>query len=311
MQSGVMLILLSMSLTPFGDALSKQLGEGQSPFLIVFLRYFVAGLMALVLAGLTGTRLHIPKHDRVGTVLRTGLVMGAMTLLIVALSMTPLANAVGGFLIAPIVATIISVIRYGERLTLPRVVGSVVSLLGAVLILRPDTGLERGIIYALSGGVLLGMFLSTTRAVVGGADAISNLAVQCLLGSALLLPLALPAILTANSGAQLVLPALGLGFVTAATHFLTVAAYQRAESARLAPFFYFNLVAAVVVGVVWFHEIPGWITFLGLICIVAGGLLSLRKPHWTGPHLAVGGGGAAENTRRISALGQKTFVKNW
>lgn len=277
MKSGVFLILLSVSLTPFGDALSKELGQTQSPFFIVFLRYFTAGLIALALARASGIAVTIPARDRIGTVLRTALVIGAMTFLIMALSMIPLANAVGGFLIAPIVAMLISVVAYGERLTLPRLAGSLISFLGALLILRPGTTLDPGMLLALAGGCLLGAFLAASRGAGAGTGQhpVSALAVQCLLGAAMLAPLALPAI--GGLSFALLIPVLLLGIVTAATHFLTVAAYQRSEAARLAPFFYFNLVAALIIGLVWFHEIPGWTALAGLACIVAGGLISLRR----------------------------------
>lgn len=276
MQSGVFLILLSMSLTPFGDALSKHLGETQAPLFIMFLRYFTAGLIALVLARATRTPVVLPRRNLGGLVFRTALVMAAMTLLIVALTMASLANAVGGFLIAPIVATLISSVFFGEKLNLPRGLGAVISFLGALLILRPGAGFEPGIIFALLGGIFLGAFLSLSRRAPRLGNALSSLAVQCLLGSAMLLPFAL----SQFGGFSLrIIPAiLGLGVVTAATHFLTVAAYQRADASKLAPFFYFNLVAAIIVGLVWFSEVPGWLSVLGLCGIVAGGLVSLLSP---------------------------------
>jgi len=278
MQSGVFLIIVSMSLTPFGDALSKYLGDTQSPMFIVFLRYFVAGLIALVLARATGAPVSLPRRGRAGFVARTALVMGAMAFLIVALTMIPLATAVGGFLIAPIIATLISVIVYHEALTLPRIVGAGASFLGALLILRPNGALDLGIIFALTGGLLLGGFLALSRAARVTMTPVSALAVQCLMGSAMLFPFAVWQMGTLNMA--LIAPALGLGGITAATHFLTVAAYQRTEAAKLAPFFYFNLVAAVIVGLIWFHEVPGGLTLGGLGLIGAGGLLNLIEPRW-------------------------------
>ncbi|NOX39513.1 MAG: DMT family transporter [Alphaproteobacteria bacterium] len=279
MQSGVFLILLSVSLTPLGDGLSKYLGQTQSPFFIVFLRYFVAGVIAVIAARATGTPLEFPRRGRGGLLVRTALVMAAMTLLIVALTLIPLAHAVGGFLIAPIVAMLISVSFYGEKLTLARLFGAVISLLGAVLILLPGAELEVGMLIALTGGMLLGAFLALTRQAKNQLNAMSTLTVQCLMGSVMLLPLAASGM--AHFHASLIWPALGLGGVTAATHLLTVLAYQRADSARLAPFFYFNLVAAIVVGLVWFNEIPSRAAILGLSAIIFGGLVSLiRSPNF-------------------------------
>ena len=282
MQSGIFLILISMSLTPLGDALSKHLGDSQPPILVVFARYFVAGLLACAIALVTGRRVHLPRRGRAGFVLQTALVVGAMALLVRALAMVPLALAVGGFLIAPIVATLLSVLLYRAALTLPRALGAGLSLAGALMILRPDTGLaenvQAGVLIALAGGALLGAFLALTRHAPQGLPALSSLALQCLLGAAMLLPFAAMQMDFRALEAALLWPVLGLGVITAMRHFLTVAAYQRAEAAQLAPFFYFNLVAAVVVGLVWFNEVPAAFTLAGLGLILSGGLVSLVAP---------------------------------
>lgn len=235
MQSGVLLILLSMALTPLGDGLSKHLGDTQSPLFIVFIRYFVAGILALLIARFKHEPIRIVQNELPGLAFRTGLVVGAMTCLIVALSLTQLANAVGSFLTAPIVATGLAGLFFKEKLSPVKVAGSLFSLLGAFLILKPTGQFDPGIAVALAGGFLLGGFLAITAALNPTDSPISALAKQCLLGSAMLLPLALWA--GCDLFLSLVLPALGLGSVTAATHFLTVAAYQRSEAGVLAPFF--------------------------------------------------------------------------
>ncbi len=115
MQNGVILILLSISLTPIRDALSKHLGENNSPMFIVFMRYFIAGLIALAIVRFQRVEIEFPRHARAGSVFRTALVIGAMTMLIVVLSMIPLANAVGRFLVAPIIAMLISVVLLHKK----------------------------------------------------------------------------------------------------------------------------------------------------------------------------------------------------
>ena len=47
MRSGVLLILVAMSLTPALDGIAKDLGDLYSPLFITFLRYFTAGILAL------------------------------------------------------------------------------------------------------------------------------------------------------------------------------------------------------------------------------------------------------------------------
>lgn len=271
--NGVFLIVLSMALTPFGDALSKQMSAGLSPFSIVFLRYALAGLLALALARLSGRGITVPRTERGGLVLTTGLVMAAMACLAAALARIPLATAVGAFMIAPLVAMLAAVAFNGERLCCGRLAGALAGFAGALLILQPGGGFQPAILLALAGGACLGLFLALTRNRARRADPVSALAVQCLLGSALLAPFALPGL--GDFRPAMILPALALGLVTAVTHFLTVGAYRRSDAALLAPFFYVSLIAAILIGLVWFGESPALSALLGMGLIALGGFAGL------------------------------------
>ena len=58
----------------------------------------------------------------------------------------------GGFLIAPIVSGLLSVVLFKEALTVPRLVGSGLSVAGAYVLMAPEAGIELGSIFALAGG---------------------------------------------------------------------------------------------------------------------------------------------------------------
>jgi drug/metabolite transporter (DMT)-like permease len=189
----------------------------------------------------------------------------------------PMAKAVGGFLIAPIVSGLLGILIWREPPTATRLLGSAVSCAGAAVLLRPEAGLELGSIFALIGGTLLGTYLAATRGASSRTDALSTLAVQSLLGSALLAPFALAGGFPPATPA-LLLGALALGGISAICHFLTVAAYQRAEATVLAPFLYFNLLTAMAVGFVFFGETLGASSLAGLAAIAAGGLITLANP---------------------------------
>ena len=199
-----------MLLTPAVDGVAKTLSAEQTPMMIAFLRYFAAGLVALAVAGATRRRIVVPPGDRAGQLVRTALIMAAMTSLIAALGMVPIAKAVGGFLIAPIVSGLLGILVWREPPTVPRLAGSAIGCLGAAILLRPEAGLEPGCLFALLGGALLGAYLAATRGARSQTDALSTLAVQSLLGSALLAPFAfaggLPVI-----GPDLLVGALALG----------------------------------------------------------------------------------------------------
>jgi drug/metabolite transporter (DMT)-like permease len=275
MQIGVLFLVLAMLLTPAVDGVAKTLAADYSPMEVAFFRYFTAGMIALLIARASGRRIQVHREDRLGMVFRTALIMGAMTSLIAALSMVPMAKAVGGFLIAPIVSGLLSVILFKEALTVPRLVGSGLSVAGAYVLMAPEAGIELGSIFALAGGALLGAYLAATRG-AKATDALSTLAVQCLLGSAMLAPFAFWNGLPAFS-MTLVWGALALGGISAVCHFLTVEAYARVEATVLAPFLYFNMISAMAVGFLFFGETVSGGNLVALASIAFGGLVTLMK----------------------------------
>jgi drug/metabolite transporter (DMT)-like permease len=270
-------LVLAMLLTPAVDGVAKVLAAENEPLTIALVRYLSAGLIALAVAWISGRRIVVPQEDRIGQAVRTALIMGAMTTLIAALGMVPMAKAVGGFLIAPIVSGLLGILVWREPPTVTRVAGSAISFLGAVMLLRPEAGIEPGCALALLGGALLGTYLAATRGARAQTDALSTLVVQSLLGAALLAPFALAGGLPPMS-AGLALGALALGGISAVCHLLTVAAYRRADATVLAPFLYFNLLAAIAIGFLWFGESLNWPTVAGLLAIVLGGLIALARP---------------------------------
>lgn len=274
---GVGLLALAMLLTPAADGVAKALSTDTSPIAIAFLRYLVAGLAGLLAARLAGRPIVVPRQDRMGQVVRTALIMAAMTAFIAALGMVPLAKAVGGFLIAPIVSGMLGILVWREPPSLPRLAGAAVSCAGAALLLRPEAGVGAGSLCALGGGVLLGTYLAAQRGAAGATDALSTLAVQSLLGALMLAPFALASGLPAPT-LGLAGGALALGLVSAACHGLTVAAYARAEASVLAPFLYLNLVTALAAGYFWFGEAMDPAALAGLAGIAGGGLLTLLAP---------------------------------
>lgn len=129
---GILCLVAAMLLTPAVDGVAKVMADTNGPATISFLRYLAAGLLGLAVARGLGRPIAVPRGDRLGLVVRTGLIMGAMTALIAALARVPMAEAVGGFLIAPVVSGLLGLCFWGERLTLPRLGGMAVSLIGAV-----------------------------------------------------------------------------------------------------------------------------------------------------------------------------------
>lgn len=275
MRIGAAFLTLAMAATPLADGFSKDLGADHSAFYVAFLRYFASGVLAVAITRLAGRPALPARWWAGGQVPRTALMALAMTLMIAALARAPLATAVGGFLVAPMVAMLVSVALLGEALTPQRVLGAVISFIGAALIARPQAGLDSGALMALAGGCVMGAYLALARGSMAKGEAFQVLAVQSLLGSALILPVALYSGVEMLTARQL-LEVVALGAISAFCHFLVISAYNRADATVLAPFFYMNLIFSIPLGMIWFGEVPGLWSFLGMAAICAGGVIALR-----------------------------------
>ena len=53
-------------------------------------------------------------------------------------------------------------------------------------------------------------------------------------------------------------------------------AYKLAPATRLAPLVYFQLLAAVILGWVFFDTLPAMLTWIGLLIVMGAGLASIR-----------------------------------
>jgi len=71
---------------------------------------------------------------------------------------------------------------------------------------------------------------------------------------------------------------LAIGLIAAIGHYLLIRAYERAPASLLAPFGYFEIIMAVVVGFVLFGDFPDLWTWVGIAVLVGSGLyISLRE----------------------------------
>jgi drug/metabolite transporter (DMT)-like permease len=104
-----------------------------------------------------------------------------------------------------------------------------------------------------------------------------------LAGAVMLAALLLPGLTPAAAGAALpgwVLPLVILAGALATLAFgLITFAFSRAEASILAPFQYLEIVGAVLVGLVFFGELPDALTLLGAAIILASGAYVFHREH--------------------------------
>jgi len=275
----VAMMLVAMTLIPLGDTFGKLMiqGHGTAPAFVAWSRLALGALLVLAWLALRG-----PMPTRQNLVdwrlwLRGALIGAGIFSIVTALETEPIANVFGAFFTGPILSYVLSAMLLGERVTAVRTVLLIVGFGGVLLVVRPGFGMTPGLGYALLAGMFYGMYLVASRWVRDVASPGILLFMQLAAGGILLTPFGLAA-WPSVSGALLGLT-LGSCLASLLGNLLLICAYTQAEAGRLAPFVYFQLVAATVLGLLVFGDIPDLLAGAGLALLCATGFatLALRR----------------------------------
>lgn len=126
----------------------------------------------------------------------------------------------------------------------------------------------------MAAGLFYGVFLTMSRWLSDLAPPLALTFTQLAMSAVMLLPLGLMNL------PQATLPVAGLATASALFsmlgNLLLLYAYRRAPATRLAPLVYFQLIAAVLLGLFLFSTLPDALTWAGLAVIIAAGITSAR-----------------------------------
>ncbi|MDH3476500.1 MAG: DMT family transporter [Rhodospirillales bacterium] len=208
--------------------------------------------------------------------LRSLFMLGATAFYFAGVALLPLAEANAITSTTPIFVTLLARPVLGERVGLRRWLGVAAGFLGALIIIRPGSG-----VMDLAAGLLMVCALSnacyhvTTRR-LGGRDApLTTLFYTATVG-AVATSAALPAVWQPmDATAWILMVAIG-GFACIG-HFAIIKAYEAAPAAVVAPFNYAILIWSALFGFVVFGDLPGPWTLLRAAAIVASGLYILHR----------------------------------
>jgi len=264
------LMFVAMSMIPAGDAAGKILttDHSASPLFVAWSRFALGALVALPLA----------RHDTVRLLgnwriwLRACMLLGGITCIQIALQTAPIANVFAAFFIGPIFSYVLSVLLLKESVTPVRNIMMALGFLGVLLVVRPGLDTSSGLMFAAMAGLFYGTFLTTSRWLSTIARPASLLFTQLFIPALLLTPFAwtlVPDVTLAVTGLTLASSLFSMG-----GNFLLLFAYARADATTLAPFVYFQLFAATLLGWILFQDLPDGMTWLGLALIIGAGIAS-------------------------------------
>lgn len=284
---GMALMAFCMIVLPMMDAIAKYMAtfETMSPGQVTFYRFF---FQLVVLAPLffwsVGSFRDVKRPWM--NLLRGALHAAASLLFFTAVKYMPLADVFAIYFVEPFLLTIMSAIFLGERVGWRRWLAILVGFAGAMIVIQPS--------YAIFGptsllpiacAALFTLYLFLNRA-LGDADSPLTMQMMSGLGGTLFMGVILViGHLAGQTDFAMSLPSstLGLtllvilGSLSGYVHLLVVRAFRMASLSLLAPFQYFEIISATVLGYLLFSDFPTPSKWLGIAIIVASGLFIIWR----------------------------------
>ena len=252
------------------DATAKYLMKEIGPAQTIWARYTVQAILVTVLI--------LPKINIYGKTkypklqfLRSVALMMATTLFFFAFSKLGLAEASAIFNISPVLITLGAFLFLREQIGPRRVIGILVSLLGALIIIRPGSGVFT--VYALlplGAAIFYSTYSLATRFVGTDESPWTSLFYSAIFG-AICYSIYIVFHWSPMSSNALLLTII-IGLFGTAGHICLIRALTLGEASLVAPFIYTNLLFTTIWGLVLFGNFPDFWTIAGALIIVAAGV---------------------------------------
>ncbi len=276
---GIVLICIAFSVLTLMSAFVKAAGDTVPTGQVVFFRAFLSlPIISLWLwsRGDLHDGLYVANwkshalRGLVGTV-SMGLGFTAITLL-------PLAEVQAIRFATPMFLVVFAAVFLGEVFRLVRLAAVVIGMIGVVIIVAPEFDTA-----SLGSTALIGAGMALASAALA---ALAQTLIKAMSGTERSEAIAFYFLATAAACSLLTLPfgwvwpttyemllLAGCGVLGAIGQMLLTASYKYADASALAPFSYVSMLWAVIIGLVWFGEVPRAATFAGAALIIASGVL--------------------------------------
>lgn len=271
----IVLMVVGVSIGALNGALMKAAAAELPEVMAAWARYVVyLGIMLMIVAWRREPGVLRPAKPGI-QILRGALQCFATWSFIVAASGMPVADAIAIFYIYPFLVAALAPLLLGERVPLAAWLGVVGGLSGVMLVIRPEFGrIDSHAVWALLCGVSIALQLMINRMLVSAGSAIAISTVSALVGTVILSVLMPYNWQTPSYYAVALVVALGAS--SALNQWMVLVAFTRAPASFLAPFGYAEIPAGVVVGFLWFGDVPDTLVWIGIVVIIASGLIVAR-----------------------------------
>ena len=202
-------------------------------------------------------------------------VLGSLAL-ILGLRTLSLADATAIMFAGPLIITVLSALFLKERVDAVRAIAVICGFLGVLIVARPGTGvIGTAALWPAITAFMFALFYITTRIAARTAAPMTTLFYTAVVGT-VLTTAAVPFVWTPQTPAVWGI-VVASGLLHGIGHYLAIKALALAEASALAPFIYFQLVAALILGVIFFGQWPDLLAATGMAVVVGAGLFAYLR----------------------------------
>ena len=278
---GIILMVVAVGVFSLMDTCAKYLSQFYPVPGIAWARYAINFAIISAYLAYKG-RFTIWRTQRPVIQLTRGLLLVSATLLyFTSLSVMPIAEAAGIGFVLPLFVAALAMPILKERLDMPRLFAILVGLAGALIIVRPGSGVFTW--YALlpvAMALCNALYQVLTRMVAGVDRAWTSLFWGALVGSVIMSAIAPIFWVSPHSAFHWAL-LVAIGLLATVGHMCLIRAFDYAGATVLAPFVYTALIWVMLLGWLVFDDFPdGW-SLLGMAIIVASGMYTVNRQRLT------------------------------
>tara|TARA_B100001173_G_scaffold280230_1_gene263522 strand:+ start:11 stop:856 length:846 start_codon:yes stop_codon:yes gene_type:complete len=266
--------LLNLSgwlLLPFMDGIAKYLSTEIHFIQVVWGRYFFMLLISIPFAFLFFRKdLKFPKSITV-QLWRSFFLFLSTVFFFYAISLISLAEALTLAFVSPIIVTILSIFFLNEKVGLHRWSAVIVGFIGVIVIIRPGfIEFNFASFAALAAGITYAFYIIYTRKLSFTDSPIITLIFTGVIGC-IFISFIVPFFWT-NLNLHQILFLILLASIGTLGHFLIILSLRLGEASKLAPLGYFEISTNILVGYVFFDDLPDIWIYAGLALIVLSGI---------------------------------------
>ena len=270
---GIVFMCGSGVVFPIMNGFAKALGVDYSSFQVSWARAF--GQVVFMLAAF------LPRHGigmlrtrRPGVQMFRSLMLFLSNLcFFFAITYIPIAQAAAISMTAPLIVALLAWPMLGERTTTLRLILLAIGFAGVLVVIRPGSSLFHwATLFVVLNSTFYGVYQILTRR-ISAIDSPETSAIYSSIVGAFVMLLVMPLVWKTPANWLHLIFFCSMGVLGALGHYCVARALQLAPANIVTPFQYFQLIGSVLVGYLFFSDLPDALTWLGAGIIMSTGLL--------------------------------------